>query len=321
MSRLKLLGEGDGGAAHTHAEVDISDGSILARLAANEAISGAWDFSAGKIRLAQGLDANKPGSGNSEGHVYWATDTDKLYVWNGTAWAEVSFRAHAASHQGGGSDLVAAARLRTGTDAGKPASGNTEGDVWWATDTDKLYVWDGAAWKELGAAGAPTDAQYWTATAHASLTAEKLHVAINKALDESITSSATFQDDDHLSQAVGASETWLFEFHVMYEGTVAGDIRVAVNGPAGATVLYVASGFPSSIGTNVGDISKEGVNGFDAGRVYGAVGVGSVVDIYIKGRLVVGGTAGTFVLRWAQGTADATATIVKAGSSLKMWRP
>jgi hypothetical protein len=42
-----------------------------------------------------------------------------------------------------------ATRLRTGLDANKPSTGNTEGDVWYATDTDKLYVWDGAAWLEL----------------------------------------------------------------------------------------------------------------------------------------------------------------------------
>jgi hypothetical protein len=60
---------------------------------------------------------------------------------------------HAALHERGGSQVVRAARLHSDTDAGKPPSGNTEGDVWWAADTDKLYLWSGAAWKEIGAAG------------------------------------------------------------------------------------------------------------------------------------------------------------------------
>jgi len=71
---------------------------------------------------------------------------------------------HAANHQDGGSDEInvtglsgrladfqSADRVKTGLDADKPATGNTEGDVWWSTDIDKLYIWDGSAWKEVGA--------------------------------------------------------------------------------------------------------------------------------------------------------------------------
>ena len=157
MADLNLFGQQPGGGPHTHPEAEIEDGSLLARLAADEAITGAWDFSAGRLRLVQGPDASKPGTGNSEGQVYLATDTDKLYVWDGAAWKEASFPAHASTHQAGGSYLVAAGRLRTGTDAGKPGSGNTEGDVWWGTDTDKLYVWDGTAWREIGV---PTEGRW-----------------------------------------------------------------------------------------------------------------------------------------------------------------
>ncbi|MFQ5880159.1 MAG: hypothetical protein ACE5IZ_08310, partial [Dehalococcoidia bacterium] len=102
MSRLRLVGEGDGSpAAHTHVEADITDGALLARLAAAEAITGDWDFSGGKIRLTQGTDAAKPGAGNDEGDIYWATDTDKLYIWDGAAWKEIG-----AAVAGGSSALV-----------------------------------------------------------------------------------------------------------------------------------------------------------------------------------------------------------------------
>jgi len=33
------------------------------------------------------------------------------------------------------------ARLRSGPEASRPTTGNTDGDVWWATDTSRLYVW------------------------------------------------------------------------------------------------------------------------------------------------------------------------------------
>ncbi len=65
--------------------------------------------------------------------------------------------AHAPTHERGGSDIVKASRLYSGLDASKPGTGNTEGDIWWATDTDKLYIWDGAAWKDItGGGGAVT---------------------------------------------------------------------------------------------------------------------------------------------------------------------
>lgn len=57
---------------------------------------------------------------------------------------------HASSHERGGSDVIKASRLYSGLDANKPTTGNVEGDVWWASDTDKLYVWTGTVWKEIG---------------------------------------------------------------------------------------------------------------------------------------------------------------------------
>ena len=50
----------------------------------------------------------------------------------------------------------------------------TEGDQAWAVDTNKFFVWDGAAWLEIGAGGggAPATAQYWVGAADATLSAE-----------------------------------------------------------------------------------------------------------------------------------------------------
>ena len=38
----------------------------------------------------------------------------------------------------------------TGTEAQKPASGNTDGQRFSATDTDRTYVWNGSAWEPEG---------------------------------------------------------------------------------------------------------------------------------------------------------------------------
>ncbi len=54
MSSLKLLGEPAGGGPHTHPEADIEDGTILARLAASETITGLWTFPGFKLAAAIG---------------------------------------------------------------------------------------------------------------------------------------------------------------------------------------------------------------------------------------------------------------------------
>ena len=53
MSSLKLLGEPAGGGPHTHPEADIEDGTILARLAASETITGPWTFPG--LKLTAGI--------------------------------------------------------------------------------------------------------------------------------------------------------------------------------------------------------------------------------------------------------------------------
>jgi hypothetical protein len=136
-------------APHSHQEGDLLDGDVYARLAASETVAGVWGFPAAGITiglealsspaaglLAVGGDLAVGGSISLEGTVDGVDVSD-----------------HAALHERGGSQVVRAARLHSGADASKPTSGNTEGDVWWAADTDKLYVWDGATWKEIGAGG------------------------------------------------------------------------------------------------------------------------------------------------------------------------
>ena len=124
---------------HTHQEADISDGSIYARLAADETVGGAWTFPS--LAVASSISV----AGTVDG---------------------VDVSAHAPVHERGGSQTVRASRLYGGPDASKPATGNSEADVWWAADTDKLYVWNGTLWKEVGGGGAggggfPNAADIW----------------------------------------------------------------------------------------------------------------------------------------------------------------
>ena len=176
--------------AHTLASHSTKAHSELTGVGANDhhaQAHGLADHAAGSARISVGTDAAKPAAGTAD-RLYFATDTGVLYRDTGAAWVEMArsetfirlaqlseklhasltsvtadqhhAENHAARHQAGGADIVATARLRSGTDAAKPGSGNTEGDVYWATDTDRLYIWDGAAWKEIGAGGGSVQAPW-----------------------------------------------------------------------------------------------------------------------------------------------------------------
>lgn len=99
------------------------------------------------------------------GDMYKATyDSDDDGVVDDAAHLEGSTRAEVQDHD--------AVRLRTGPDADKPGSGNAEGDVWWAQDTDTFYVWNGSAWQAIGGGGGATvafpQAQAFSGTAPTS---------------------------------------------------------------------------------------------------------------------------------------------------------
>lgn len=70
-------------------ESAITDGAIFPRLAANESITGKWTFSGGNVVLPTCLDGSKPAA-PSEGQVVWATDVDKLYVYDGSDWVNIA---------------------------------------------------------------------------------------------------------------------------------------------------------------------------------------------------------------------------------------
>jgi len=85
-------------------------------------------------RIYAGLDANKPASPTT-GDIFFATDTGKLYVWDGSAWNYLRY----------------AKGLRAGLAANIPASGDFDGDCYFETDTGTLRIWDGTVWQEIGA--------------------------------------------------------------------------------------------------------------------------------------------------------------------------
>jgi hypothetical protein len=139
-----------------------------------------------------------------------------------------------------------------------------------------------------------------------------------KTATESVTSSTTLQDDDELFVTVEANSVYTVEALILYDGATTGDFKFNFDGPAGATFTFSAM-LPPTSATSATAPGTTNFSQFDDTQTLalGAVGAGTPLAIPITGILIVGGTAGTFKLTWAQQASDVTATRVFAPSFIR----
>lgn len=141
---------------------------------------------------------------------------------------------------------------------------------------------------------------------------------VQKPSDESLSSSTTSQDDDHLFfTPILNTDYWITMF-VIYDADAAGDLKISWSVPTGSTFDYVSDAIGSGATTSgVFDVSRSWQVAPAGGTpTPGGVGSGTNVTVLIKGLFRMGSTAGTFRFRWAQGTSSAVATRVRARSVL-----
>lgn len=143
---------------------------------------------------------------------------------------------------------------------------------------------------------------------------------VRKTVDETVNNSTVLQDDDALTLAIGANETWAFEFVLFVDGGASGasaDFRSALTVPAGATFRAEATG-PGSSATTMAAANGSYAALTVSGTTGGIVGLitSDTVQVTIKGVVVNGATAGSLTLQWAQWTATVTDVIVRAQSHL-----
>jgi hypothetical protein len=151
----------------------------------------------------------------------------------------------------------------------------------------------------------------------AALLAAMQPYTIYKAADESVTSSTTLQDDNHLILPLAAGATYTIEGGLFYDGQFnAGNLKLTWTLPALATIFWSANG-PAT-----GGAAAFGSQAVTSGNVtIGTYGTGgSKTTASINGTVTTFGTAGNMTLRWAQDAVHATATTIYAGSWLRAWR-
>lgn len=151
------------------------------------------------------------------------------------------------------------------------------------------------------------------------LTAQALRNALlleaYKGSDQSVTSnSTTLVNDTALALALQANATYLVEFLVFYTGGTAGssDWKYGVTVPSGATISPIRElGLTTGLAVQYLTVP--------AGGAFGSNGTGNKMAAEMKFTIVTS-AAGTLQLQWCQNTSSATATTVKAGSSLVAWQ-
>ena|SRR3990167_483290 len=126
-----------------------------------------------------------------------------------------------------------------------------------------------------------------------------------KSADESVTSSTTLQNDDHLVLAVDVNSRYILILDILWVGATAGDLKYAFTVPASATIFGFDSEQAGGVAVDLtGAIAVESGHG----TAVQALRIVAVADI--------AGTSGNVQFQFAQNTSDATATTVKQGSRL-----
>lgn len=147
-----------------------------------------------------------------------------------------------------------------------------------------------------------------------------LNGSVRKTADESVTSSATLQNDNELAIAIPAAGTYEIDVHlfVTSAANAAGDLRVGATFPAG-TMTMAADGLDNSLASGAaGTMTRFAAaitSGVDPGVALGASTTMTYAHIKF---LFVATASGTFQFQWAQGASNANATTVKANSFLTM---
>jgi hypothetical protein len=165
----------------------------------------------------------------------------------------------------------------------------------WQTDTLTGFVYESSAWRLIRA----------------------VPLAAIKASNESVTNSTSLQNDDHLFVTTAPSSVYLVQCFIgLSNSGFSAGLKASWYGPAGATLNWTTWAPHASAADNINNPIS--VNSFgnisDAAdiRIYSAVDTA----VMLHGLLQTAGSGGTFGLRWAQVSSNASAVTVKANSHL-----
>lgn len=150
---------------------------------------------------------------------------------------------------------------------------------------------------------------------------------IVKPAQESVGSSTTLQDDDHLRSPLVAGAVYDVRFLLYAAGNGStgpttpadqGRIKTAWSVPPGCTGLKACMGHVGP--DRDSSLMRSSSHNFNTAVNYDLESTASASAIIERSLLTVGGTAGDLRLQWAQVNVGGTPTLILAGSSLRITR-
>ncbi|MFH8804044.1 hypothetical protein ACH4F6_31400 [Streptomyces sp. NPDC017936] len=176
-----------------------------------------------------------------------------------------------------------------------------EGMVTWLQDVNRLYVYDGSAWQEL-----PYNSRLFA----------------YKPSNTSRASTTSATADPHLTFTVEANTVYTLSGLLIFDGHDSGDLKIGFTAPAGTTGSWWPGGPDSSSAAAFAAYPRWGAltDVTSSTMAIGTIGAGTILAAEPKGLVVTSGTPGTFSLVWAQNTSNATATVLRTHSWLRLDR-
>jgi len=124
--------------------------------------------------------------------------------------------------------------------------------------------------------------------------------------------------DTGLAAALELNGVYMVDGVLIYSASTTGDLKLGWTGLTSPTFHWTAGGLTSGAAAASASINL-GYDAYTDTQIVGGVGVGTKLIARPSGVLTVG-AAGTLKLQFAQGTSDATDTLLYAGSSLTFRR-
>jgi parallel beta-helix repeat protein len=140
---------------------------------------------------------------------------------------------------------------------------------------------------------------------------------VQKASNEVVNNSTTYQDDNELLLALEPGAVYEFEAFIIYDASTVADGKFKFTTPSGATTNWrIDAPNTGAASANAVATATYGVIVAGNGFSVAGVGVGTKVVARTKGNITMSTTAGNVVLQWAQTNLEATDMTVYAGSWL-----
>ena len=139
-----------------------------------------------------------------------------------------------------------------------------------------------------------------------------------KTADESVTSSTTLQDDDHLTFAIAANEEWVAEFYADVGAALSTTgFKVTVTAPSGATGNITAFQIGNTAG---GTAFQKRTATFGTTLDFGLGMFNTDAEFHIRLWVLNGATPGNVTLQFAQSTSSGTAVTSRKGGHMQAVR-